>query len=78
MSGSSFGITSGAVLVTRTVKLVPAAARHHGIDAGGRTDIVARLEIGSRRGEPIELPDLAPAVFPGEASAHAALYSMRF
>src|SRR5665811_818985 len=44
--------------------------RHHPVDHSGRRDVVARLGIHRRAGEPVNLVELAPSVSLGEATAH--------
>jgi hypothetical protein len=44
--------------------------RRHHVNRGCRRDIVARLGIHRRAGEPLKLVELAPRVGLGEAAAH--------
>ena len=47
--------------------------RHHRVDHGGRRDVVVRLDIRRRAGEPVELVEfveLAPRLGLGEVTAH--------
>jgi hypothetical protein len=52
------------------VKLTAGLVRHHHIDRGGQRDVVARLDILRRAGEPVKLVEFAPNVALGEATTH--------
>src|SRR5208337_5468989 len=72
------GTTHGACAKqVNGVKFQTETLPFHSIDCRCRGDVVARPQVSSGLGEPVEFDQFAPCVALGEASAHGASLSLR-